>query len=55
MLQARYGNMYYQPTVPGMLGNDAEQSVDGIHFTDVGFLRYSDALQPIIQSILSTQ
>ncbi|MBD5366827.1 MAG: hydrolase [Bacteroides sp.] len=55
MLQARYGNMYYQPTVPGMLGKDAEQSVDGIHFTDVGFLRYSDALQPIIQSILSTQ
>lgn len=55
MLQARYGNMYYLPTTPGMLGDDAEQSVDGIHFTDIGFMRYADALMPVIQSILNQQ
>ncbi len=27
-----------------MLGDDGEATVDGIHFTDVGMMRYADLL-----------
>ena len=29
-----------------LLGDDGEGTVDGVHPTDVGFLRMSDVLQP---------
>ena len=29
-----------------MLGDDGEATVDGIHFTDVGMMRYADLLHP---------
>ncbi len=52
-LSARYRNMYYREAL-GLTGDDYEHTVDGLHFTDIGFLRYSDALQPLIESILSS-
>jgi lysophospholipase L1-like esterase len=36
-----------------MIGADNEATVDGIHFTDLGFMRYSDMLSPIIEEIIS--
>lgn len=32
-----------------MIGDDNEATVDGIHFTDLGFMRYADYLYPYIQ------
>lgn len=32
-----------------MLGDDGEATVDGIHFTDLGFMRYANLLYPIIK------
>ncbi|MDR2147208.1 MAG: SGNH/GDSL hydrolase family protein [Tannerella sp.] len=36
----------------GMIGNDNEATVDGIHFTDLGFMRYAQYLYPVIKDIL---
>jgi len=35
-----------------ILGEDNEATVDGIHFTDIGFMRYSKLLYPIINKLL---
>lgn len=35
-----------------MLGDDFEASVDAIHFTDLGFMRYADYMTPIILKYL---
>jgi len=35
-------------TGPGMIGTDNEATVDGIHFTDLGFQRYADYLSPYV-------
>ncbi len=34
-----------------MIGTDDEACVDGIHFTDLGFMRYADLLQPLIEQL----
>lgn len=33
-----------------MIGLDGEATVDGVHFTDLGFMRYAEYLYPIIKS-----
>lgn len=35
-----------------MLGSDGEATVDGIHFTDVGMMRYADLVCPVIKRVL---
>ena len=35
-----------------LIGLDGEATVDGIHFTDLGFTRYADALQPLIELLI---
>lgn len=35
-----------------MLGDDAEATVDGIHFTDLGFVRYVDLVCPVVKKAL---
>jgi hypothetical protein len=35
-----------------MLGYDGEGTVDGIHFTDLGFMRYVDLVYPILKKVL---
>lgn len=50
-LAARFPNFYYLPATD-ILGHDNEATVDGVHFTDLGFTRYADLLAPIITRIL---
>ncbi len=35
-----------------MIGDDGEATVDGIHFTDLGFERYVDLVLPVIRKAL---
>ena len=35
-----------------MLGEDGEATVDGIHFTDLGMMRYADLLTPVIKKLI---
>ena len=35
-----------------LLGHDGEATVDGTHFTDLGFLRMADALEPVLKPLL---
>jgi len=35
-----------------MLGEDGEATVDGIHFTDMGFMRYAELLYPVIKKCI---
>lgn len=51
MLSARYPNLYFLPSTD-IVGHDNEAFVDGIHFTDLGFTRYADILEPILSQIL---
>jgi hypothetical protein len=43
--------IYYIPT-EGMIGDDGEATVDAIHFTDLGAVRYVDHAMPIIEKAL---
>jgi len=36
----------------GAIGTDGEATVDGIHFTDLGFLRYAEYLYPVIKEMI---
>jgi lysophospholipase L1-like esterase len=36
----------------GLLGDDAEATVDGSHPTDVGFMRIADALEPVLRPLV---
>ena len=47
----REKNIWLIPS-SGMIGTDGEATVDGIHFTDLGFLRYAEFLYPKIQKII---
>lgn len=42
----------YLLTSEDMLGHDGEATVDGIHFTDVGMMRYADLLCPVLRKLL---
>ena len=44
-------NLYY---IPGdhLLGDDGEATVDGVHPTDLGFLRMADTIGPVLGGIL---
>jgi len=44
-------NIRYVPSA-GMIGTDNEATVDGVHFTDLGFQRYADYLFPMIRKII---
>lgn len=35
-----------------MLGKDREATVDGIHFTDLGMMRYADLVCPVIKKAI---
>ena len=40
--------------LPGdrLVGDDDEGTVDGVHPTDVGFMRYADALVPVLKPLI---
>lgn len=44
-------NLFYV-TAEGLSGNDNEGTVDGIHFTDMGFRAYANKLIPILKDIV---
>ncbi len=44
-------NLFYV-TAEGLSGNDNEGTVDGIHFTDMGFRAYANKLIPILKEIV---
>ena len=44
-------NIYYVSS-EDMLGDDGEATVDGIHFTDLGMMRYADLLTPVLRKLL---
>jgi len=35
-----------------MIGEDGEATVDGIHFTDLGMMRYADLITPFIKKMI---
>jgi hypothetical protein len=47
-------NIYFVDS-KNMLGHDSEATVDGIHFTDLGFMRFAELLYPIIKENIETQ
>ncbi len=42
----------YYISADGMIGDDGEATVDGIHFTDLGMMRYVDHVLPVIRKAL---
>lgn len=42
----------YYIDAEGMIGDDGEATVDGIHFTDLGAMRYVDHVLPVIKKAL---
>lgn len=50
-LQRGDENIYFLRSA-GMLGDDAEGTVDCIHFTDLGFIRCTDYMLPVIMRLL---
>lgn len=44
-------NLYYV-TCEGLIGEDGEGTVDGIHLTDLGFRRYADKLIPVLKPLV---
>ncbi len=43
--------LYYIPC-DDLLGNDAEATVDGVHATDLGFMRMADEIGPVVAEVL---
>ena len=37
----------------GMIGYDGEATVDGYHFTDLGFMRYAEKLYPVLKKLMN--
>ncbi len=51
LLEAGVGGLTYVPDAP-FLGEDGEATVDGSHPTDLGMVRYADALEPVLRRLL---
>ena len=44
-------NIYFIPS-ENMIGKDNEATVDGIHFTDLGMMRYAELVYPVIKECI---
>lgn len=44
-------NIYFIPS-DRMIGDDGEATIDGVHFTDVGMMRYVDLIYPTVRKLL---
>jgi len=44
-------NIHYL-SASNLIGDDGEATVDGIHFTDLGFFRFAEAVYPIVRDII---
>jgi hypothetical protein len=45
-----FGNLHYVEG-RGLLGEDGEAAVDGVHPTDAGFLRMAGVLEPVLRAL----
>jgi len=45
--------VYYVPT-RSLLGSDGEDTVDGTHPTDLGFLRMAEGMAPVLREALKS-
>lgn len=52
-LQQRGEKNIYLLSSRDIIGHDGEATVDGIHFTDLGFMRYAEVLYPICNALLN--
>jgi len=52
LLASGMQNLYYVDGAK-LLGDDGEGTVDGVHPTDVGFMRMADVIEPILKQVLS--
>jgi hypothetical protein len=48
------GGLWYVPR-ESLLGADGEDTVDGLHPSDLGFLRMADALEPLLRQVLKNR
>lgn len=51
-LKGRGEKRIYYVSSKGMIGDDAEATVDGVHFTDLGMVRYASHLLPVMRKAL---
>lgn len=49
--QSGIKQFYYQKG-DGMIGDDYEGTVDGVHPNDLGMMRIADSLEPVIRKII---
>lgn len=47
-------NIYLLPS-ENFIGTDGEATIDGKHFTDLGFIRYAHVLHPILKDLLDSR
>lgn len=50
----KYTNLHYLPA-DGLTGTDNEHTVDALHLTDLGSLRFADSLEPVFRRLLGEQ
>ena len=51
-LKAKGEKNIYMISSEKMLGEDGEATIDGVHFTDLGMMRYADLVCPVIKKVL---
>lgn len=51
-LKKRGEKNIYMVSSKDMIGDDGEATVDGIHFTDLGMMRYADLMFPVIKKCM---
>lgn len=51
--QAGFRNVYYLSS-ENLIGHDGEATVDGIHLTDMGFLRFATEMEKTVREIINT-
>ena len=52
LIDAGVTKLYYV-SCDKLLGSDGEATVDGTHPTDLGFMRFAEALEPILKGVLA--
>jgi lysophospholipase L1-like esterase len=51
MKKEGYKGIYFLPST-GLIGDDGEATVDGVHMTDLGFYRIANAIEKELKQIL---
>lgn len=54
LLELGYKDLYYLPG-ESLLGADRDDTTDGSHPSDLGFIRHADAFEPVLRNLLSSK